>query len=191
MERLNAAKRIWETGVTVTNTLCERHCQLRSITQVLPGADVLRPSGHAPVLAYADHSRYHRPALLVAISDAAGDFTGVEVTYLAPNAQRATDLRLSRKTGGVMHAGSAVRIDAVAPEMLVAEGVFTTPSASERFSLPAWSLMSTRCRTVRTYGTPFMLLTNSWEDGSNDQERSRATKSGQVDALATGLASPF
>ena len=68
IERLNAARRIWETGNTVTNTLSERHCRLRSITRVLPGADVLRHCGHAPVSAYAAESRYHRPALLVAIS---------------------------------------------------------------------------------------------------------------------------
>ena len=177
MERLNAAKRIWETGVAVTNTLCERHCRLRSITRVLPGADVLRHNGHAPVLAYADHSRYHRPALLVAISNAAGDFTGVEVTYLAPNAQRATDLRLSRKTVGVMHAGSAVRIDAVAPEMLVAEGVFTTLSASERFSLPAWSLMSTR--NLRSWSPPptvrsVLIAADRGKDGEASAEHLRA-----------------
>ena len=152
MERVNAARRVWESGKTVLRTLSERHCRLRSIARDLPGADVLRHSGHAPVSAYAAESRYHRPALLVAISNAAGDFTGVEVTYLAQNAQRASDLRLSRKTVGVMPTGSAVRIDAVAPQMLVAEGVFTTLSSSERFSLPAWSLMSTR--NLRSWSPP-------------------------------------
>ena len=37
-----------------------------------------------------------------------------------------------------------MRLDPAAPEMLVAEGVFTALSASEWFGLPAWALMSTR-----------------------------------------------
>lgn len=177
IERLNAAKRIWETGNAVAKTLSERHCRLRSITRVQPGPQVLRHSGHAPISAYAVESRHHRPALLVRISDAAGDFTGVEVTYLAPNAQRASDLRLSRKTVGVMPAGSAVRIDAAAPEMLVAEGVFTTLSASERFSLPAWSLMSTR--NLRSWRPPtgvrsVLIAADRGKDGEASAEHLRA-----------------
>ena len=39
------------------------------------------------------------------------------------------------------------------------------------------------CRTARTYGTSFMLLTNSREDGSNDQGRSRHPAQAQGAAL--------
>ena len=39
---------------------------------------------------------------------------------------------------------SAVRVDAPAPEMLVAEGFFSTLSATERFGLPGWALLSLR-----------------------------------------------
>jgi hypothetical protein len=152
IERLNAARRIWEAGKAVADTLSERHCRLRAITRDLPGPQLLRHCGHAPVSAYAAESRHHRPALLVGVSDATGAFTAVELTYLAPNAHRAADLRLNRKTVGAVPAGAAVRIDEAAPEMLVAEGVFTTLSAGERFSLPAWSLMSTR--NLRSWVAP-------------------------------------
>lgn len=82
------------------------------------------------------------PAMLLGIRDPAGDLAGIEVTYLSPDGNRDTSLRLSRKTIGQRPASSAVRIDPAADEMLVGEGFFTTLSASERFQLPAWALMS-------------------------------------------------
>ncbi len=72
-------------------------------------------------------------------------FVAVEVTYLAPNARRALDLHLPRKTIGAPPAtGCAVRLDPAAEHMLVGEGVFTTRSASEWLGLPGWALQSTR-----------------------------------------------
>jgi putative DNA primase/helicase len=150
-DRLAAARRIWDGGRPLAGTLSERHCRLRRIERPLPGRDVVRHSGQAPVSAYGD-DRLRRPALLVAVTGAGGAFTAVEVTYLTPGGGRALDLRLSRKTVGLVPPASAVRIDAAAPEMLVAEGFFSTLSASECFSLPAWALMSTR--NLRGWSAP-------------------------------------
>jgi hypothetical protein len=143
IRRLDTARRIWEGGRALPGTLSERHCRLRNIERALPGPDVTRHGHDTPVSAYAD-TRHRRPALLVAICDAAGVFTAVEVTYLSQNGRRTTDLRLSRKTVGPVPPGTATRIDPSAPEMLVGEGFFTTLSASECFGLPGWALMSTR-----------------------------------------------
>jgi len=151
LERLDAARRFWEGGRPIASTLSERHCRLRHIERVLPGPEVARHNSEAPVSAYGE-GRLRRPALLVAISDASGAFTAVEVTYLAPNGRRALDLRLSRKTVGAVPPGTAARIDPAAPEMLVAEGFFTTLSASECFALPGWALMSTR--NLRSWSAP-------------------------------------
>ena len=142
-DRLAAARRIWDAGRPLAGTLSERHCRLRHIERALPGSEVARHSGQAPVSAYGD-DRLRRPALLVGVCDDAGAFTAVEVTYLAPGGQRAFDLRLPRKTVGPVPPGTAARIDPAAPEMLVAEGFFTTLSATECFGLPGWALMSTR-----------------------------------------------
>lgn len=107
------------------------------------------------------------------------------MTYLAPNAHRAADLRLSRKTVGAMPAGAAVRIDEAAPEILVAEGFFTTLSASKRFSLPAWSLMSTR--NLRSWIPPpgvrsVLIAADRGKDGeaSAEQLRARLVQAGLV-----------
>jgi phage/plasmid primase-like uncharacterized protein len=82
-----------------------------------------------------------RPALLAAITAPAGELTGVEVTYLAPNGERARTA-LARKTIGVRGPGAAVRLDSPAPRMLVGEGVATCLSAAARFGLPVWALLS-------------------------------------------------
>uniref|UniRef100_B0T9S6 Uncharacterized protein n=1 Tax=Caulobacter sp. (strain K31) TaxID=366602 RepID=B0T9S6_CAUSK len=150
-QRLDAARRLWEGGRAVPGTLCERHCRLRHIRRALPGPEILRHGGDTPVSAYVQ-TRHRRPALMAAICDAQGAFTAVEVTYLAPNGHKALDLRLARKTVGPVPAGTAARLDPAAPEMLVAEGVFTTLSATERFSLPGWALMSTR--NLKTWRPP-------------------------------------
>jgi putative DNA primase/helicase len=150
-ERLAAARHIWDGGRSLAGTLSERHCRLRRIERSLPGRDVVRHGGLTPVSAYRD-DRLRRPALLLAVTGADGAFTAVEVTYLTAGGGRALDLRLSRKTVGLVPAASAVRIDAAGPEMLVAEGFFSTLSASECFGLPAWALMSTR--NLRGWSAP-------------------------------------
>lgn len=180
LERLNAARRIWDGGRAVAGTLSERHCRLRGITRALPGPDILRHGGQTPVSAYAE-SRQHRPAVLVAIRGPDGAFTAVEVTYLAPNAHRARDLHLSRKTVGPSPPSCAVHIDAAAPEMLVGEGFFTTLSASARFGLPAWALMSTR--NLRGWRPPasvraVLIAADRGADGEASAERLRGRLAG-------------
>ena len=175
LERRDAAMRLWEAARAIRSTPSERHCRLRGITRDLPGAEALRHHSQAPVAAYRQ-SRYRRPALLAGIQAADGRFTAVEVTYLAPNGRRAEDLRLPRKTVGPSPGGCAVRLDPAAPEMLVAEGVFTTLSASERFGLPGWALMSTR--NLRVWAPPegvrqVRIAADRGKDGEASAERLR------------------
>jgi len=143
LERRDAALRLWEGGRAIVGTPSQQHCRLRGLRGDLPGPEVLRHNAETPVAAYRANG-YVRPALLAAIHTAEGVLTAVEVTYLTAQGRRATDLRLSRKTIGAAPAGCAIRLDPVAEEMLVGEGVFTTRSASERFALPGWALGSTR-----------------------------------------------
>jgi len=150
-ERLEAALRLWDGARPIARTVSARHCQLRGITRPLPGPQALRHSANAPVSVYHP-GRARRPALLAGIQDADGRYTGVEITYLAANGERAVDLRLPRKTVGVAPGGCAVRLDPAGEAMLVGEGVFTTLSASDWFGLPGWALMSTR--NLRAWSPP-------------------------------------
>ena len=143
LERRKAAQRIWENGFALEGTASERHCRNRLIRRPLPGSSALRHHPGAPVFAYSSNGP-KRQALLAQIRSAEGDLTAVEITYLSRQGHRAHDLRLSRKTVGQAPPGCAVRLDAPSSQMLVAEGVFSSLSASEMFDLPAWALLSVR-----------------------------------------------
>ena len=144
-EKIVAALRIWEGGRAIAGTLAAAHIRLRHIGRAPPGPETARFNLETPLRAYRSADRgTTRPALLLAIRDRGGDLAGLEVTYLRAGGYRDDQLRLPRKHIGAVPASSAVRIDPAAPEMLVAEGFFTALSASERFGLPAWALLSTR-----------------------------------------------
>jgi hypothetical protein len=183
-ERLEAALRLWEGARPIAQTASARHCQLRGITRPLPGPEALRHSADTPVSIYRP-GRARRPALLAGIQDADGRYTAVEITYLAPNGQRALDLRLPRKTVGAAPGGCAVRLDPAAEAMLVGEGVFTTLSATDWFGLPGWALMSTR--NLRAWRPPAgvrsVLIA---ADRGKDGEASAARLKGRL--LAGGVA---
>lgn len=132
------AQGLWAEGRPFAGTLSETHLRRRG---VMSASAALRHHPGVPAAVYAARG-LRRPALLAAIMAPAGELTGVEVTYLAPNGERAR-MSLARKTIGVRAPGSAVRLDPPAPRMLVGEGVTTCLSAAARFGLRAWALLST------------------------------------------------
>jgi len=183
-ERLAAAQRVWEAGRPLGRSLAARHCRLRGLTGALPGPEALRYGAEVPVSAYRDGGPM-RPALLAGILDPGGTLCAVEITYLTPNGRRALDLRLPRKTIGVTPPGCAVRLDPLAEELLVGEGVFTTRSASEWFGLPGWALQSTR--NLRAWIPPagvrsLVIAGDRGKDGEASAERLR------LRAVETGVA---
>ena len=176
LARRDAALRLWEGGRAIAGTASERYCRARGWVGPLPEPQVLRHNGETPVSAYR-LGGYARPALLAAIHTADGALTAVEVTYLTAQGRRATDLRLARKTIGPAPGGCAVRLDEIAPHMLVGEGLFTTHSAAVWFGLPGWALGSTR--NLRVWRAPagvrsVLIAADRGKDGEASAERLRA-----------------
>lgn len=151
-ERARVAAWIWDAAGPLPGTLSAAHVRLRGVCRAPPGPDVLRHAAAAPLRAYDPKDTRTRPAMLAALRDPAGALTAVEVTFLDRSAERSRRLKLNRKVVGPIPPGSAVRLDPAAPEMLVGEGVFTTLSATERFALPGWALLSTS--RLRTWTPP-------------------------------------
>lgn len=151
ISRVQAASRLWSEAAPLERRHALAPVRLRGVERPAPVSRALRRHPGAPLAVYTERGP-RRPALLAAVSDAAGALCAVEVTYLDPSGARATALPISRKVVGVLPPSCAVRLDPPAPELLVAEGVFTTLSASARFGLPAWALLSTR--NLRTWEAP-------------------------------------
>jgi putative DNA primase/helicase len=173
--RRAVATQLWASGRTTFGAPSEFYLRNRHVTRDLPGPWVLRHVQDAPVAVYRP-GRLHRPALLAAIHAVDGELTAVEITYLTPTGHRDDRLRLPRKTVGIAPAGCAVRLDPPDREMLVGEGVCTTLSASERFALPGWALMSTR--NLRSWTPPggvraVLIAGDRGRDGEASAERLR------------------
>jgi phage/plasmid primase-like uncharacterized protein len=136
--RVAVATSLWAEGRPLAGTLSQRHLLRRGLADVT--SEALRHHPEVAAAIYAAQGR-RRPALLAAIRDAGGELVGVEVTYLAPNGDRAR-LAIPRKTIGLRPAGAAVRLSPAGSRLLVGEGVATCLSASRRFGLPPWALLA-------------------------------------------------
>lgn len=146
--RVATARRLWESAADLREGCASHRHLVRRAVHTPPGDPCdLRHHPAAPVSVYRSEGPV-RPALVARISDPAGALTAVELSYLEPDGRKARGLRLPRKTVGVLAPGAAVRLARVADTLLVGEGVMTVLSASARFGLPGWALLSARNLSV-------------------------------------------
>ena len=140
--RIAAAVRLWEATIPIIDgDLCARHLVWRGIETSPDRLGDLRRHPGAPISVFAPAGPT-RPALVAAIRDVNGRLCAVELVYLDPDGRSARRLRLPRKIVGVVPPGAAVRLALPGSVMVVGEGVMTTLSASARFGLPGWALLS-------------------------------------------------
>lgn len=150
-ERSRRAVQVWSEGRPVGRSLALTYLRRRGVLRPNFADGSLRFHDGLASAVYAGVGR-RRPALLAAVRTPGDAVCGLEITYLDSNGTRACDLRTSRKTIGAVLAGSAVRLDPADHELLVGEGVVTTLSAADRFSLPSWALLS--AQNLRTWVAP-------------------------------------
>lgn len=143
-ERIKRAEDIWSRCIQIDNSLSEKHLRERRQIDRDVRCENLRHCPSAPLRVYSHSCRSSRPAMTAKISDWTGKLVGVELQYLQANAARTTDLNHNRKTVGHLkpYKGIAVRIDTPADELLIGEGIATTLSASDEYSLPCWAVLS-------------------------------------------------
>lgn len=140
--RIEVARRLWASTIPIVEgDLCARHLRRRGIETPPARLGDLRRHPAAPVSVFHDGGPTCS-ALVAAVRAPDGRLRAVELTYLDPDGQRARRLRLARKTVGLVPAGAAVCLEPPGPVLVVGEGVMTTLSASARFGLPGWALLS-------------------------------------------------
>jgi len=142
-ERVARALELWDQARPIAGTLSQRYAANRAINTPIAG-DIARHHGQMPVSVFNPRFTRSMPAFLVAIRNPQGEITAIEITYLSPGGRRSADVKLSRKTVGSVIDGSAARLDPPGPQLVVAEGFWTTQSARQKLQLPSWSLMSVR-----------------------------------------------
>lgn len=120
-----AARRLFAAAVPLLNTPAETYLrQTRAITCSL-NEPALR--FHPRCYHLSDAGRMEHPAIIAAITDNAGDITGVQRLYLAPGGlQKAAIDKPKRSLGDVL--GNAIRIGRATDVLTVGEGVETTLS---------------------------------------------------------------
>ncbi len=152
MTRIAMARRLWEEASPLSHgSLSHRHLLSRAILLSPDRLEGLRHHPAAPVSVFRTEGA-KRPALVARISAPTGHLTAVELVYLEPNGRRADRLKVPRKTVGVLPSRSAVRLAPATDHLLVGEGVMTVLSASERFGVPAWALLS--AHNLSTWSAP-------------------------------------
>ena len=81
-----------------------------------------------------------RPAMLGLVQDVAGAPVAVHRTYITRGGHKADVLPVKAATGPIW--GGAIRLDPVAAEMVIGEGIETSASAGRLLNLPAWAAIS-------------------------------------------------
>jgi hypothetical protein len=132
---IRAARQIWDETGDICSTLTENYLHDRGIT--------IKPSKvrHHPSLRHFE-TGLCLPAMVAAVQNVNGEFQAVHRTFLSPVGKGKAAVSTSKKMLGPV-GGGAVRLAAVAPELLIGEGIETVLSAMEATGMPGWACLST------------------------------------------------
>ena len=135
-QRTAAAMTVWEGAVSAVGTPADLYLTRRALPG-LAGSAALR---WRPDVAHPSGGGGRHPAMVALVVDVFGAPLAVHRTYIDGEGRKA-DLTPVKASKGPI-AGGAIRLDNVAAELVVAEGVETAASAGLLLNLPAWSAIS-------------------------------------------------
>ena len=130
-----AALRLWRGSGEASGTLADIYLRSRGLDG-LAGSLALRFRPDCPHL---EGGKY--PALVAAVQDAAGKHIAIHRTYLSRDGSGKAKVEPPKASLGPVW-GGAVRLDPLAMEIVVGEGIESAASAGRLFGLPAWAALS-------------------------------------------------
>ncbi|PZQ96192.1 MAG: DNA primase [Cereibacter sphaeroides] len=136
-----AAARLFAASVPISGTLAETYLRSRGITCSVPDA-VLRFHPKCWYREEGARKAVPMPAMIAAVTDAAGRIHGVHRTWLAADGGGKADVRVPKRAMGLL-IGNAVRIDPALDILVIGEGIETMLSIREAApGLPVWAGLS-------------------------------------------------
>jgi putative DNA primase/helicase len=126
---------LWNGSEPVGGTIAERYLAARGLPHLATSA-ALKFRGDCP-----HPSRSRLPAMIALVQGADGGPVGIHRTYLRRDGSAKADIEPRRAALGPVR-GAAVRLDSVAAEIVVGEGIESSGSAGLLLGLPAWSAVS-------------------------------------------------
>ncbi len=135
-QRTAGALAVWNGAVPATGTPADLYLTRRA----LPGLAASPALRWRPDVAHPSGGGARHPAMVALVVDGDGRPLAVHRTYLTGNGRKA-DLSPIKASKGPI-AGGAIRLKAVAPELVIAEGIETAASAGRLLGLPAWAAVS-------------------------------------------------
>jgi len=136
-----AAARLFAASLPTAGSLAEVYLRSRGIFCPVASA-ALRFHPKCWHREEAQTKAIPRPALIAAVTDGAGEITGVHRTWLAPDGRGKAAVETPRRAMGQL-LGNAVRIDPASDVLVVGEGIETMLSIREAVpGLPVWAALS-------------------------------------------------
>ena len=131
----DAARRLWAGSEPAAGTLADTYLSGRALPG-LAASPALRFRGDC---AHPEGGRL--PAMVALVVDVAGEARGVHRTYLRRDGTGKATVEPAKASLGPIWTG-AIRLDPVAEELVIGEGIETSASAGRLLGLPAWAALS-------------------------------------------------
>jgi putative DNA primase/helicase len=133
-QKIKLARELWVYCQPAAGT----HADVYLTRRGLPGLAASQVLRFAPFISHPTPYTCCFPAMVALVTDAADNLVAVHRTYLAGGGFGKASITPSKASLGPVF-GGAIRLDPLAPEIVVGEGIETAASAGRLLQLPAWA----------------------------------------------------